>query len=335
MCSPAIPAPPNPKDTAAASTGTNIGTAIANANLGNVNQVTPEGALTYGQTGTQKYTDPYTGQTYDIPQYTATQTLSPEQEAIRRTNVETQGNIAGIGRDQSARIGELLGTPVDLSNDATEARLMELGMSRLQPNLDRRRASIETDLVNRGIRPGSDAYDRAQSNAMQGENDAFNELLLKGRGQSVQETLASRNQPINEITALLSGSQVSQPNFVNSSMPSIPTTDTAGIINDDYKKRLGVWGQKNAQSQNLLGGLFGLGSSLIMSDERVKDDITEIGETHDGQPLYSYRYKGSDRPQIGLMAQDVEKVKPEAVVTLPGGIKAVDYNVALGGVFGA
>ena len=68
------PDPPNPVATAAAQTGTNVATAVANANLGNVNQVTPQGNLTYSNTGNYQWTDPTTGQTYTIPQFTATQT---------------------------------------------------------------------------------------------------------------------------------------------------------------------------------------------------------------------------------------------------------------------
>ena len=329
------PEPPDPRETSAASTSTNVGTAIANANLGNVNQITPEGTLTYDQTDMFTWNDPYTGESYEIPRYTATQTLSPDQAALRSTNMETMGNLAGIGRDQSARIGELLGTNVDLSNDAVEGRLMELGRKRLDPALADRRAANESDLLNRGIRPGSDAYDHAMKNLYQGENDAYNQLLLGGRGQSVQEILTSRNQPINEISALLSQSQVSQPNFIPTDQPKIPTTDVAGLINNEYDQRLGIWKQQQAQQQSLLGGLFGLGSSLIMSDERLKDDIKEIGETKDGQPLYSYHYKGDDTPQLGLMAQDVKKRNPDAVVTMPSGYMAVDYDKALGSVFGA
>jgi hypothetical protein len=65
----------------------------------------------------------------------------------------------------------------------------------------------------------------------------------------------------------------------------------------------------------------------FFSDKRLKKDVKEIGETHDGQPIYSYKYKGNDRTQIGLMAQDVEKRHPEAV-GLMGGYKTVDYKKA-------
>lgn len=260
MCAPDYPSPPDPQETAGAQTGTNISTAIANAFLGNVEQVTPGGSLSYDVTGNYDWTDPSTGNSYSIPTFTATQSLSPEAQAIYNTNLETQGNIANIGADQSARIGDLLGTPIDLSNDATESRLMELGRSRLDPALERRRESLRTSLSQQGIKEGSEAFDRAMARAMEGENDAYNQLLLTGRGQAVQEALTERNQPINEITALLSGSQVSQPNFVNTSQPQIPTTDYAGLVNENYNQRLGIAQAENAYNQNLFGGLFGLAS---------------------------------------------------------------------------
>jgi hypothetical protein len=66
----------------------------------------------------------------------------------------------------------------------------------------------------------------------------------------------------------------------------------------------------------------------FFSDERVKEDITEIGRTHDGQKIIKFKYKGSNQPQIGLSAQDVEKHHPEAVSETAEGIKAVDYDAA-------
>lgn len=68
----------------------------------------------------------------------------------------------------------------------------------------------------------------------------------------------------------------------------------------------------------------------FFSDRRVKHDIKEIGKTNDNQPIYSFKYDGDDRTQIGLMAQDVEKKHPEAVGEF-GGIKTVDYKKATEG----
>lgn len=70
-----------------------------------------------------------------------------------------------------------------------------------------------------------------------------------------------------------------------------------------------------------------LGASLMPSDERIKEGIQEIGMLYDETPIYSYRYKGDDRAQIGVMAQDVEKRRPDAVHEF-GGVKFVDYGKA-------
>jgi hypothetical protein len=71
------------------------------------------------------------------------------------------------------------------------------------------------------------------------------------------------------------------------------------------------------------------GGGGFFSDRRLKEDVKEIGKTHDGQPIYSYRYANDNdgRTQIGLMAQDVEKKHPEAVGVM-GGYKTVDYKAA-------
>ena len=69
----------------------------------------------------------------------------------------------------------------------------------------------------------------------------------------------------------------------------------------------------------------------FFSDENLKEDIEDVGRTHDGQKIIRFRYKGEDKTapkRIGLLAQDVEKHHPEAV-GLAGGYKAVDYDRAL------
>ena len=74
------------------------------------------------------------------------------------------------------------------------------------------------------------------------------------------------------------------------------------------------------------------GGGGFFSDRRLKTDIKDIGRTHDGQKIYSYKYSNDNdgRTQIGLMAQDVEQKHPEAVGVM-GGYKTVDYKKATQG----
>ena len=73
--------------------------------------------------------------------------------------------------------------------------------------------------------------------------------------------------------------------------------------------------------------LTSLGGS-IFSDVMLKEDITKVGELHDGQNVYAYRYKGDSTPHLGLIAQEVERTNPDAVSTHPSGYKMVDYGLA-------
>lgn len=78
----------------------------------------------------------------------------------------------------------------------------------------------------------------------------------------------------------------------------------------------------------ILGPLLGAATTLFgMSDERVKEDVEPVGQTFDGQPIYRYRFAGSPKTEIGLLAQEVEQRHPEAVADI-GGLKHVNYQAA-------
>lgn len=313
--------------TASAQSGANRDTAITEAILNQYNTVGPDGTTTFDQTGSTTLTDSLTGKEYTVPQFTQTKTLTPEGQAIFDTNVQTQGNLANIGLQQSGRIGDLLGTNLKLGNEETEARLWELGKGRLEPEWARDDEAIRTRLKNSGIREGSAAWNAEMSRMTNAKTDARNQLLLSGRSLANQELLTERNQPINEISALLSGSQVSQPQFMSNPQTGVAGVDYAGLVQDKYKSDL-------AQHQAAMGGMFGLAgtglqAAMMFSDKNLKEDIERVGEADNGLPIYSYRYKAGGPKHIGVMAQDVQKKSPDAVKRVAGFL-AVDYDKAMG-----
>ncbi|TRD03798.1 tail fiber domain-containing protein [Mesorhizobium sp. WSM4303] len=257
------PKPPDPKETSAASTATNVGTAIANANLGNVNQVTPDGNLTYSQSGTYKWNDPYTGKTYDIPQYTATQTLSQMGQATKDQTDAAQLNLGKVANNQSAFLNDYLGQPVDLSAENVAKYTNDHFGDDFNKQWTTNQTSLENQLANRGVQQGSAAYTKALADFNTNKANAYDNMQGNQYGLAQQSILTQRNQPLNELSALLSGSQVQQPNYINPNTSQVATTDTAGIINNAYQQKLQAWQQKQAQSQGLLGGLFSLGASFI------------------------------------------------------------------------
>ena len=323
------PTPPDPYKVAEAQTGQSIITAQINRALQNIGQVTPFGTLRYRQTGTQTFTDPNTGKTYEIPTTEAVTELTPEQQRIF-SNLQSA----------ATRVSGRLGQPLQLGGGRTEGRLFELGRQRLDPLFEQRRAGLEQRLANQGITPGSEAYNRAITQFQQGQSDAYNQLLLSGRQQAVQEQIAERTLPLNELSALLSGQQTTAPQFTPARQPTIPTTDLARLIGQDYQQRAARIDAINRGKSNILGGLFSLGGNLLgaagkaggfgalFSDKRLKRNIERVGKLANGLSVYVFNYITGGPKQIGLIAQEVLKVKPEAIGTR-NGFLTVNYSMAV------
>lgn len=306
------PQAPSAQQTAAAQTASNVDTAKAQAQLNNVNQVTPYGNLTYTST---------TGKD-GIPQYTATTTLTPEQQALLGKQNQLTSNLADVGVTESQKLGDLLSTPFD-ANKATEDNLDALASARLDPALAKQQASLEQQLANKGIKPGTEAYNNAMTLNSQSANDARNQLYLTGHSQAYQEALSNRAQPLNEILALASGSQIQQPSFQSTPTTGVQGTDVAGITNTSYQNQLnqsnGFW--------NALGSAGGTIGGWLFSSEKLKTDIHDTGaETKDGIPLKTFRYKGSPMLNMGVMAEDAQRKRPDAVRSVGGGVKQVNYD---------
>lgn len=256
-------APTPPAETSAAQTSSNVSTAIANAFLQNPTEIGPNGTTRVEQTGSQSVFDEFTGQTIDVPTFTRTTELSEPQQAIQQENEAASLNLASLGNTLSGTLGDQLTGNFTIGNEATEQRLFDLGSQRLTPEFERQEADLRTRLANQGIKAGSSAFDREIDAFNRGKNDSFNQLLLQGRGQATQEQLAEDNQRINQIGALLSGGQVSQPNFLGTNTTPISATDNASIIANADAVNAQNAQSRGAFGQNVLGGLFGLGASFI------------------------------------------------------------------------
>jgi hypothetical protein len=84
-------------------------------------------------------------------------------------------------------------------------------------------------------------------------------------------------------------------------------------------------GQQQQSTGKESGTSVGFGANLL-SDERFKEDLEEIGQLADGTPIYRFRYKGEDTTRIGVSAQDMEQITPEAVNEYaPNGGEPVKY----------
>lgn len=290
----------------------------------NVGQTGPGGSLRYDQTGTFTWRDPFTGQSFDIPQFNAVTTLSPEMQRIWSGMMGQAGNV----------VDNLSTQPIRTFDEYRDQSLEAL-MGRMNPMFERDREAMETRLANQGIGIGARAFGAAQDDFNRGVNDArLGAILASGDEQArmMQMDAAARAQPVNEITSLLSGGQIATPQFQINRPSGIPTTDVAGLINQNFAQRQANHQQEMGQWNSTIGGLFGMGAAALgnpafrFSDARLKADIRRVGTTDGGLPIYVYRYKAGGPMQMGVMAQDVAQVRPDAVADMGGGILGVDYG---------
>jgi hypothetical protein len=73
------------------------------------------------------------------------------------------------------------------------------------------------------------------------------------------------------------------------------------------------------------GGGMG-GGGMGMSDIRAKHDIVLLGHLDNGLGFYRFSYNGSDKPYVGVMAQEVQAIMPDAVVRGSDGYLRVYYD---------
>jgi len=149
------------------------------------------------------------------------------------------------------------------------------------------------------------------------------------RGNALEELYQARSQPINEITALMSGGQVQQPNYAGANMPSLPNIDWAGLYQNNFDNKMTGYNAASANSNSLIGGAGSLFSSIIAaSDIRLKENIVPVGIAH-GHTVYEFDYRdpadGVGR-HVGVMAQEVMQTRPDAVLRRADGMLMVDYG---------
>ena len=283
----------------------------------------------------------------------ATQRLGAEQAARQMATGEL-GDIYSAGTADRGRALAELGSIYQSRVSDRDRALAELSNIYTAGVSDRDRAISELGNIysagasdrDRGIAEASqlfglqaNARDRAVAEASQ-----LFALQAGARDRAINELMVQRNQPLNELAAMLSGVQLTQPQFLTPPQPTIAAGDLQGAQYANYQGALQQQAMQNrnnligfqaqqAQNNALTGGLFGLAGAGIMaypwSDRRLKKNATIIGKLKNGLNVYSFNYIWENgAKQIGVMADEVKKVLPHAVHRRDG-FDTVDYSEVL------
>lgn len=265
--SPSQPATPDYTGAAQATAAGNLDAARAATAANRVNQVNPYGSLNYSVTGQ----DPYGN-----PTWTATTSLSPDQQQLYNYDIATSKGLGELQTKGLGYVGNMLDKPFSTENLAQFGikggeNYEDAIMRRLQPTIAAESKQFDAQMANQGIPVGSEAYTNAKRVFDARQNDKLTSAITGGfdvgsrmRQQQFGEEAYKRNEPINTLNAVRSGSQVTGPSgyFVNA--PQQATTSGA-----DYLSAAGMTGNaaiaqanaENAQRNAMIQGLFSMGSS--------------------------------------------------------------------------
>lgn len=173
--------------------------------------------------------------------------------------------------------------------------------------------------------------------------------LAQFRPQMLQQEIATQYGRLGGLTSLgqtttQNLAQIGQASAAGTATAGLRTgADIAGLMGQQGAARAGAelaQGQAFANVLNLpaqfLGAQYGAtagkagtamtpGLGNIFSDIRLKKNIQRIGTRSDGLGVYEFEYTWGGGRQIGLMAQEVLGIYPDAVGQ-SGGYLTVDYS---------
>jgi hypothetical protein len=319
-------ATPDYTGAANATAANNLNAARTATAANRVNQITPYGNVNYQQTGTDQYGN---------PTWTATQSLDPAlQGAVDKSKAAVSNyDFSQFNPTNLPSVGI---NPGETYSDAI--------MRRLQPQMQHQSEMSDQQLANQGIMPGSEAYNNAKRLLQQGQNDQLTSAITGGMDVGLRANANQYGQDLNTYNTNLSAPMtyasnvkaLANPNYVSpTNQATTAGADITGAMGLTTANEQANANAKNASANAITSGLFDLGGAGIMkySDIRMKENIEKVGEMANGLGIYTWDYKPEFKDiagyekQIGVMAQEVEKLIPYAVTTLNNGYKMVNYGL--------
>jgi hypothetical protein len=358
------PQAPDPYKVADATTQTNEQTAQFNKALNLNNYSNPFGSQQSNVVGTDATGAPIY-QTSISASQPLQNLLNSSMSAAGNSNATVGNSIFGLGgiNSQLAGLGSQISpTAAQDANRQGQQAAYAAQTQYLDPQFKQQQSSLESQLANQGLVPGSQAYDNAMTNFNNSKNQAYsnaaNQSVLTGSqigSQMLNNNLAAVGEQGNLLNqqgvnygqqaslSQLPYSQLSSlaglvPGNTGTAQSAANPANIAQAFQNQYQGQLNAYNASTGASNSSKSGLFGLGAAAMpmmgqmMSDRRLKTDIEAVGPLKDGVNFYRYRYVWDEPGTVrhGVMADEVKRVDPQAVVRTPSGFDAVNYDRLLG-----
>lgn len=210
-------------------------------------------------------------------------------------------------------------------------------VDKLTPQFNNQISDLDTRLQNQGLSVGSEAYQRAMTDLQNSHNDTLNQAAYNSvsSGQSAFNTSLNNNisaanfnnnarmLPVSEILSLISNSPSSQ------DIMSQKYNLMNNAYNNMYQLQRQYDSDQASRLQNTLQTAGKIGAAFVASDIRFKENLKQVGKLDNGLDIYLFNYKNDKTPRLGLIAQQVRKIRPEAVKEDKSGFLYVNYELAV------
>lgn len=251
---PSVPSTPSATETAAAQTTSNLATAQAQSVLNNTNQYTPYGSITYSQPGG------------DNTQWTATQTLSPQEQNLQNLSWQAQNTYGNIGNNELNQVASSLSQPINTNWNDVQNQYINTQMGLIQPQLAQTQQALSSQLQNQGVAQGSDAWNnsmRSYNNQVAQTYASVLQNAQTGVGNAISQQESLRDQPLNEVSALLTGQQVNPGQTLSSAQTQVSPTNVLQAYQNQQQSAYDAYNAQMSNYSSALGGIGGLvGSGL-------------------------------------------------------------------------
>ena len=162
----------------------------------------------------------------------------------------------------------------------------------------------------------------------------YNHIMDEGQ-RAITGTAAGRGLLNSGATAraLSDYGQKTASTFFDQYLAKLLAMQQTGMQGGDLLARAGAYSNSSGQStgtsssNNGIGSMLGsIASSVAASEPILKKDVTPLYTRDDGLTVYSYTYVWDDTPRIGVMADEVERLRPDALGPAVAGYRTVDYG---------
>ena len=255
---------------------------------------------------------------------------SLDTSAVDNTYQNIADNAYNLSSNLPDYVYNVYGT--DAARQRMENAVYNQASTKLNQQFEQDLSNLNTKLQNQGIAVGSQAYNNAVSNLQNNQYDALTNAAYESVIQGQNAFSNSLNDSINAGNFTNSARQQSLSEILQTLQNSISGYDVYNNIfnamaqaSDRVGKQQSIGFELKSESKGADGAAA---AATTASDIRLKENISPVGKLDNGLTVYRFNYIGNPHTQIGLIAQEVKDVKPEAVVKGEDGYWRVNYTLA-------